>query len=77
VYSYPGRPLIIIVYAATVLGGELCTDDECLEARLFDAAEIPWSELAFRSTHEALRDFLAGHIHPLPVSDTDEPRFQN
>src|SRR3972149_4025536 len=28
IYSYPGRPLIVIVYAATVIGGELCTDEE-------------------------------------------------
>jgi 8-oxo-dGTP diphosphatase len=64
IYSDPGRPLIIIVYRATRIGGELCTDEECLEARLFSRAEIPWSALAFRSTHEALRDYLAGHIHP-------------
>ena len=42
------------------VGGELCGDDECLEARLFDADEIPWDELAFRSTTEALRDYLDG-----------------
>mgnify|MGYP006191413509 CR=1 FL=1 len=66
VYSYPGRPLIIIVYAASVLSGELCTDEECLEARIFAPDEIPWSRLAFRSTHEALRDYLAGHRHSLP-----------
>ena len=34
IYSYPGRPLIIVVYAASVVGGDLCTDEECLEARL-------------------------------------------
>jgi ADP-ribose pyrophosphatase YjhB (NUDIX family) len=65
VYSYPGRPLVIIVYSATITGGELCTDDECLEARLFPPEEIPWSQLAFRSTHDALRDYLTGHIHPI------------
>ena len=63
IYSYPGRPLIIIVYSATRIGGELCTDDECLEARLFSPEEIPWTELAFRSTHDALRDYLGGRIH--------------
>ncbi len=63
IYSYPGRPLIIIVYSATRIGGELCTDEECLEARLFSPEEIPWTELAFRSTHDALRDYLGGRIH--------------
>ena len=58
IYSYGGRSPIIIVYAATALGGELCGDDECLEARLFGPQEIPWDELAFRSTTEALRDYF-------------------
>jgi len=62
-YSYPDRPLIIIVYSATRIGGELCTDEESLEARLFSPEEIPWTELAFRSTQDALRDYLGGRIH--------------
>ena len=57
IYSYPGTVPIIIVYAATVLAGELCTDDECLEAQWFAADEIPWDALAFRSTADALRDY--------------------
>ena len=63
IYSYPGRAPIIVVYAATMLGGELCGDDECLDARLFTPEEIPWDALAFRSTTEALRDYLEGHWH--------------
>jgi len=58
VYSYKGRAPIIIVFAATVVGGELCNDEECLEARLFRPDEIPWAELAFRSTADALREYL-------------------
>ena len=63
IYSYPGSSPIIVVYAARIVGGELCGDDECLEARLFAADRIPWSELAFRSTGEALRDYLNGMRH--------------
>lgn len=63
IYSYSGSSPIIIVYAASILGGELCADDECLEARLFEADKIPWDELAFRSTNEALRDYLQGVRH--------------
>jgi 8-oxo-dGTP diphosphatase len=59
IYSYPGRPLVVIVYAATALGGELCTDEECLEARLFTPDEIPWTALAFQSTTEGLREYLS------------------
>lgn len=64
VYAYPRRTPIIIVYAATMLGGELCTDDECSEAALFEESTLPWDELAFPSTREALRDYIAGIRHP-------------
>jgi ADP-ribose pyrophosphatase YjhB (NUDIX family) len=58
IYSYPGRSPIIIVYAAEAIGGELCYDEECLDAALFRRDEIPWERLAFRSTSEALRDYF-------------------
>ena len=58
VYSYPGRAPVVIVYAATIVGGTLMVDDEGLEARFFRAEEIPWDELAFPSTHDALREYL-------------------
>jgi ADP-ribose pyrophosphatase YjhB (NUDIX family) len=58
VYSYGGSSPIIIVYAGTMLGGELCIDEECLEARLFTRDEIPWDALAFRSTREGLEDYF-------------------
>jgi len=65
IYSYQGRTPVIVVYAATVVGGELCVDDECLESAEFDEDAIPWNELAFRSTAEGLRDYLAGLLHPV------------
>lgn len=58
VYSYGGPAPVIIVYAATILGGLLAVDDEGLEARLFAPEAIPWEELAFRSTRDALREYL-------------------
>jgi 8-oxo-dGTP diphosphatase len=63
IYSYPGWPLIIIVYSATCASGDLCVDDESSEARWFTPQEIPWTELAFRSTRDALRDYLDGRLH--------------
>lgn len=58
IYSYGGATPVIIVYAATMIGGELCTDDECLEARLFARDEIPWDALAFQSTRQGLEDYF-------------------
>jgi mutator protein MutT len=58
VYSYAGLAPVIIVYVATMTGGTLVCDDEGLEVRFFHRETIPWEELAFRSTHEALKEFL-------------------
>jgi 8-oxo-dGTP diphosphatase len=62
IYSYEGRTPIVIVYAAHAEAGEIATDEESLEARLFAPADIPWGDLAFRSTEEALRDYLDGRV---------------
>ena len=65
IYSYPGRTPVIVVYAATAIGGTLGGDDECLEACEFARDALPWEHLAFRSTAEGLRDYLAGLLHPV------------
>jgi ADP-ribose pyrophosphatase YjhB (NUDIX family) len=72
IYSYAHRSLVVIVYGARAIGGQLCTDDECLEARLFTPSEIPWDSLAFHSTSQALREFLDGHGVP-PITN---PNFR-
>ena len=58
VYSYPRSPNIIVVYAAEAVGGELAAGDESVEARVFAPAEIPWNDLAFDSTKDALKDYI-------------------
>ncbi len=65
IYSYAGTTPMIVVYAATAIGGVLCVDDECLEFAEFDPDGIPWNELAFKSTGEGLKDYLAGLLHPV------------
>ena len=67
IYSYAGRAPVIVVYAATATGGSLAIDEESLETSEFDAARLPWPDLAFRSTGEGLRDYLAGLLHPLSL----------
>jgi ADP-ribose pyrophosphatase YjhB (NUDIX family) len=68
IYSYAGRIPVIVVYAATALGGTLMNDDESLETAEFDRESLPWDELAFRSTEEGLHDYLAGLLHPVRPS---------
>jgi 8-oxo-dGTP diphosphatase len=58
VYSYPGSPNIIVVYAAEVVGGELTAADESVEAGSFLPSDIPWENLAFASTKDALNDYI-------------------
>lgn len=62
IYSYHRRLPIVIVYSAQVVGGTLQLDDESLDARAFAPGEIPWADLAFPSTQEALRDYLDGRV---------------
>ena len=69
IYSYSGRAPVIVVYAATAVGGALGVDDEGLEVMEVGSSAIPWDELAFRSTHDGLRDYLGGLRHPLPAAD--------
>ncbi len=58
VYSYARSPNVIVVYVADVIGGELAAGDESLEARIFRRDEVPWQDLAFDSTRDALNDFI-------------------
>ena len=59
IYSYAGRVPVIVVYAATAIGGALMHDDEQLEAAEFTRESIPWDDLAFRSTKEGLQDYFS------------------
>ena len=58
VYSFPASPVVVIVYAAEVVSGDLFACDECSEVRAFPPEAIPWEDLAFPSTRAALRDYI-------------------
>jgi 8-oxo-dGTP diphosphatase len=58
VYSQPGSQVVVIVYAAEVVGGDLFACDECEEVQTFPPENLPWSDLAFDSTRAALRDYV-------------------
>jgi 8-oxo-dGTP diphosphatase len=58
IYSYSGSPNVIVVYTAQVIGGELAAADESTEARIFPANAVPWHDLAFDSTKDALNDYI-------------------
>jgi len=58
VYSFSGSQVVVVVYAAEVVGGELFACDECDEVKVFPPEALPWPELAFDSTRAALRDYV-------------------
>jgi len=57
VYSYPGRPVVVVAYVAEHLAGDLIVGDETQAVRLCSQEEIPWKDLAFPSTVDALRAY--------------------
>ena len=57
IYSYPGRLAVVVVYEALYVSGNLIQGDESLEAGWFSQSRIPWDDLAFQSTVDALKDY--------------------
>ncbi len=57
-YSYPGWISVVVVYVAEPSGGTLMVGDETAEVGLYSPESIPWEELAFQSTADALKDYL-------------------
>ena len=55
VYSYARAPVVIVVYLARVIGGEVRVGVEAQDAAYFEYHQIPWRDLAFPSTGEALQ----------------------
>jgi 8-oxo-dGTP diphosphatase len=58
VYSKPDERIVLIVFAAQI-EQQPRTTPEALQVEAFAPDEIPWQELAFWSTTNALKDFLA------------------
>ena len=58
VYSYREAPVVTVVYLARIVGGGARAGDEAQEVAFFAPEELPWDELAFRSTREALQDWM-------------------
>ena len=61
VYSYPNVTAVLVVYTGVVVGGKLKGNFETLEVGTYPPGRIPWSELAFRSTVEALRAWVESY----------------
>jgi ADP-ribose pyrophosphatase YjhB (NUDIX family) len=64
IYSYPDAAVVTVVYPADVTGPapRPGPESQCVEA--FSPGELPWRELAFRSTYHALKDWVESLPHP-------------
>lgn len=58
-YARLEAAVIVLVYEARIVSGELRTSPEALDVRAFAPEAIPWPEIAFRTTWWALVDWLA------------------
>lgn len=59
-YADAAHPRVVVaVYMAEPGSGMLTTSEEASEVRYFAPAEIPWDEVAFATTKEGLRDWIA------------------
>lgn len=76
IYSYSGRPVVVVVYTGESTGGLLQAADESLEVRCFAPSEIPWAELAFPSTFDALREYVASRHGIEPPPGVAPPRME-
>ncbi|MDY6978951.1 MAG: NUDIX hydrolase [Pseudomonadota bacterium] len=56
--SLPHVNQVYVLYRARLLDLDFAAGEESLEVRLFDEAEIPWQELAFRTIHYTLERFF-------------------
>ena len=61
VHSYRHSRTVVLSYITEYLSGNLAAGDEELEARVFRPEEIPWEEIAFSSTRDAVKEYLELH----------------
>ena len=56
-YSYEGSPVVILVYAGEIVGGEPRALDESIGIDFFERDQIPWDDLAFPSTRDSIKEY--------------------
>ncbi|HYN69108.1 MAG TPA: NUDIX hydrolase [Candidatus Eisenbacteria bacterium] len=58
-YTRLEAAVVVLVFEARVVGGEVRTSRESLEVEAFAPERIPWPGIAFKTTYWALADWLA------------------
>ncbi len=74
-YSYGGDATILAVYELQVYWEQVWWGPECLEAALFSVTELPWNNIYFPSTKDALSQWIgANDSSRTNFSDTESRR---
>ncbi len=68
VYSYANVGIVLVVFRATVTGGVAGCTPESKEVRSFALEDIPWTQLAFPSTRDALQEYVK-FKHPSEIGE--------
>jgi 8-oxo-dGTP diphosphatase len=68
-YSRVEAAVVVVAYEARIVGGEPIATRESLETRPFAPGQIPWPEIAFQTSAQALRDWVSGVLPDLGLPD--------
>ncbi len=66
-YSRLEAAVVTLVFEARIVGGVAQATTEALEVRAFAPDAVPWDELAFKTSHFALRDWVESRHPGVPL----------
>jgi ADP-ribose pyrophosphatase YjhB (NUDIX family) len=69
IYSRVEAAVVVVAYEARIVGGKPMTTPESLETRPFAPDQIPWPEIAFQTSAQALRDWVMSVRPDLTLPD--------
>ncbi|MEX1295229.1 MAG: NUDIX domain-containing protein, partial [Candidatus Limnocylindrales bacterium] len=58
IYPQPRASVVIVVYRADIVGGEMVVTEETLEVQAFEIDELPWEGIGFNTSLWAVRDYV-------------------
>ncbi len=58
IYSQPSAAVVVVVYEARIVGGQMRTTSEAIEVSAFRPESVPWSGVGLDTTLWALRDWV-------------------
>jgi len=74
-YTRLEAAVVTIAFEARIVGGAAIATPEALEVRGFAPEDVPWEEIAFRTTIWALRDWFARRRPDLTPPEVTAPSF--